>query len=564
MAVRTSIFDIQIRDDSFNAFLKKYNQYQASLKSMPAAWAAVNKKIDGTRSSFDKIVDNMVASNVQASLMAKAQERADRLSQTTAERWAAMARNTKTVAANIAGATASLLRWGALTGLVSGLLGAGGLFGIDRMALGVAAGRRASLGLGTGGGERRAFGANFGRLVDPDSFLSSVAGAKLDVTKRVGLIGAGLSNQEMEGSAADTAVALIRHLKQIADSTSPALYGQVIGARRLDQFVGPEDLQRLRNTSQTEIGELIAKYSSNRAAFALPPDVARKWQEFTTQMDRAGQGIQNTFVRGLSPLATGLTHLSESFEKVVRAFLSSPTLEKWIGQVDKGLEKFAAYIGTDEFSTKVGNFVTGIGQLASAVGSAVTWIVGKLPADAAAGGVLGEKEGHSTWNSIVRGSRGLRDQRAAGATLLGQLGGAFGDSALLSIVRRSEASGDSAVSRAGAIGRYQIMPGTARQYGFDPARLTDPAYNETAAKAILADLVRRYHGNTAEVLAAYNAGPGRADRFRAAGDNPAVLPRETQQYIDRAQHMQGYSPTVVTIENNTGGNVNTSINGMKD
>ena len=279
--------------------------------------------------------------------------------------WQRMSRNTKEVAGNIAGATSQLLRWGAITGVVSGLVGAGGLFGIDRLALGVAAGRRSSLGLGVGYGEQRAFGANFGRFVDPESFLSAVSGAQLDVTKRVGLIGAGLSGSEINGSAAEASIALIRRLKQIADTTDPALYGQVIGARRLDQFASPQDLQRLRNTSPAEIAELVARYRRDRSDFDLPPDVSRKWQEFTTQMTRAGQGIENTFVRGLAPLAPGLTHLSESFEHVVRAFMSSPTLGKWIGAVDKGLEHFANYIGTDDFGRNVRDFVTGVGQLAA-------------------------------------------------------------------------------------------------------------------------------------------------------------------------------------------------------
>lgn len=368
MAVRKSIFEIDLRDDGFNAFLKRYNEYQKSLKSMPAAWAAINAKIQGTRSSFEKQVGTMVTANIQAKLMAKAQERADQITKTTAERWQGIARSTKSAAANIAGATAQLLRWASLTGLVSGLLGAGGLFGIDRLAIGVAAGRRSSLGTGAGYGEQRAFGANFGRLVDPESFLSAVANAKLDVNQRVGLIGAGVSGQDIAGSTGQTSVALLRQLKRIADTTDPALYGQVISARRLDQFASPQDLLRLRNTKPEELAGLISAYTRNRGDFDLPPDVSRKWQEFTTQMGRAGQGIENTFVRGLAPLAPGLTHLSDAFEKVVRAFVvEGGPLEKWIKVAGGGLEKFAGYIGTDEFGAKVGQFVKGVGELADSV-----------------------------------------------------------------------------------------------------------------------------------------------------------------------------------------------------
>jgi len=93
------------------------------------------------------------------------------------------------------------------------------------------------------------------------------------------------------------------------------------------------------------------------------------------------------------------------------------------------------------------------------------------------------------------------------------------------------------VSPAGAIGRYQIMPNTARQFGFDPARLTEPAYNEKVARAITQDLATRFPGDTVAQLIAYNAGPGRARSFIANGRNVRQLPLETQRYLERAQEM---------------------------
>ncbi len=110
---------------------------------------------------------------------------------------------------------------------------------------------------------------------------------------------------------------------------------------------------------------------------------------------------------------------------------------------------------------------------------------------------------------------------------------------LLDLVRRLEGSGDNAVSPKGAIGRYQIMPGTARQYGLDPAKLYDPAYNKMAASTILDDLNKRYNGDTDAILAGYNGGPGRANAFLKSGRDPSVLPVETQNYLNRAHGMTG-------------------------
>jgi hypothetical protein len=108
---------------------------------------------------------------------------------------------------------------------------------------------------------------------------------------------------------------------------------------------------------------------------------------------------------------------------------------------------------------------------------------------------------------------------------------------LLPLIAHLETAGhddpDNAVSHAGALGRYQIMPGTARHYGFDPARLSDPKYSEQAAGTILNDLWRRYRGDASAVLVAYNAGPGRADKWLATGKRGG-LPSETQGYLSKA------------------------------
>lgn len=95
------------------------------------------------------------------------------------------------------------------------------------------------------------------------------------------------------------------------------------------------------------------------------------------------------------------------------------------------------------------------------------------------------------------------------------------------------------VSPTGAVGRYQIEPGTAAMYGFDPKQLHDPQYNEMVATHILADLQKTYKGNVTNMLVAYNAGKGRADAWIKAGRVISDLPVETQKYLEHAQRMGG-------------------------
>ncbi|WP_336741438.1 lytic transglycosylase domain-containing protein [Aureimonas altamirensis] len=98
-------------------------------------------------------------------------------------------------------------------------------------------------------------------------------------------------------------------------------------------------------------------------------------------------------------------------------------------------------------------------------------------------------------------------------------------------VMRAESAGDvRAVSSAGAMGLMQVMPDTwaelriRHRLGHDPY---DPRDNILAGTAYLREMWDRY-GNVAAMLAAYNAGPGRYDEYRAA-DRP--LPAETRAYV---------------------------------
>jgi soluble lytic murein transglycosylase-like protein len=88
------------------------------------------------------------------------------------------------------------------------------------------------------------------------------------------------------------------------------------------------------------------------------------------------------------------------------------------------------------------------------------------------------------------------------------------DADMLASVIHAESGGHvRAVSRTGAKGLMQLMPGTAAQLGVE---------------AYLDQLLTRYHDNVALALAAYNAGPGAVDRWHG------VPPyRETQEYVAR-------------------------------
>ena len=101
------------------------------------------------------------------------------------------------------------------------------------------------------------------------------------------------------------------------------------------------------------------------------------------------------------------------------------------------------------------------------------------------------------------------------------------DADLLASVVRAESGGQvRAVSRAGAQGLMQLMPGTASELGVGDA--FRPEENIAGGTAYLDQLLKRYNDNIALALAAYNAGPAAVDRYHG------VPPyRETRAYVAR-------------------------------
>ena len=123
---------------------------------------------------------------------------------------------------------------------------------------------------------------------------------------------------------------------------------------------------------------------------------------------------------------------------------------------------------------------------------------------------------------------------------------------LLALIRQESGFYPEAVSRAGARGLMQIMPATARQVARQirvayngKKLLSDPGYNILLGRTYLSDLLEKYDGSYVLALAAYNAGPARADRWiKTYGDprDPAVdvidwiesIPiDETRNYVQR-------------------------------
>lgn len=106
--------------------------------------------------------------------------------------------------------------------------------------------------------------------------------------------------------------------------------------------------------------------------------------------------------------------------------------------------------------------------------------------------------------------------------------------------RQFDKNGQPLVSKAGAIGKAQIMPGTgpaaaaAAGVPFDMDRLkNDPAYNAKLGQALFASYLKGYSGDLQKALAAYNWGSGALDEAvsKYGANWMQHAPAETKNFI---------------------------------
>ena len=110
---------------------------------------------------------------------------------------------------------------------------------------------------------------------------------------------------------------------------------------------------------------------------------------------------------------------------------------------------------------------------------------------------------------------------------------------MLAVIRQESEFYSGAISRAGARGLMQLMPGTARRVarqvkvGYSRKKLlSDPEYNLRLGRFYLAGLIDKYGGSYIVALAAYNAGPARANRWMKDFGDPRTQDVDPVDWIE--------------------------------
>ncbi|HHZ9505471.1 TPA: lytic transglycosylase domain-containing protein [Escherichia coli] len=611
-----SIVDIDVNDEKFLSFMEKFNEYKAALDALPEAWRASAQGISDSARETSKasteaggmakafsdgvdalnaMVNNLDRINGNLEDANKRQEDLNKKTSGSSGIFGKLKKDSKEFAGHIKDATVNLLSWGGIVGLFTGVLGAGGLFGLNRLASTASAQRFTSMGLNTTIGALDSTAINFQRAVaNPTATLGSIRDAQADLSQRWKFQAMGINNAER--SPDQLLPEMIRAARDIFKQTGGTLQGA--NAYGLTSFFSIDDLNRFKNMSDAEIEAMEKRAKRDAQLLQITDEQARQWQDFNIQLDYSSQSIKNTFIRGLGPLTPGLTKLSDALSGAIDTVMRSPELGKWIDGLAGGIQRFGNYLASPEFKNDVEDFMSGLKKLGQTIGRIIDLATGKITATEFFSGsssilsnetvkdpnggpdyVKGSESDPNVWGGL-KGAKKLSgvaptqyDQYFEEAARKEGL-----DAKWLKAVAGAESSFDkNAVSKAGAKGLMQVMP-----YNFlpgeDPFNARD---NIMAGARVMSWAKQQSGGDFDEMLRWYNGGknrgsqeninyPGRVKEQYAAiygtKPNPANTPspetseiaRNTartnqllQQSIDNSRNSGGNG---VIVYNNTGGN----------
>lgn len=615
--VAKSIVDIDVNDDKFVAFMERFREYQSALDDLPEAWRvaavgigesskqtekakgeakelgaefnAVAEAILTINSGIDRLNANLEDSNKkQDEFNKKAGQGQGFINQAK--------KDAKELAGHIKESTASLLSWGGIVGIFTGVLGVGGLFGINRLAATTGAQRFTSLGLGTSIGALDSTAINYQKaLGNPAGTLGAIRDSQMDLSKRWTFQAMGINNPDQD--PAKLLPQMIRNARDIFVQNGSTLQGAQ--AHGLTNFFTLDDLNRFKNMSDEEITAMEKRAQQDARMLQITDQQARQWQDFNVQLDYSSQSIRNAFVRGLGPLTPQLSKLSDALAGAIDTVLKSPELGKWIDALAGGIERFGNYLASPTFKSDVESFMSGVERLGRVIMKVLGWLDGGSSAmdDIKSGSSFlnNDVQTDAGGNHFVKG--GLSDPKTPAFSkwltrhLYSWSGTApkeydqyFLDAAnkynvdprWLKAITAGESSWDqNAVSKAGAKGLMQVMPGNFLP-GENPF---DPRDNIMAGARVFSWAMQSANGDLDEALRYYNGGsrrgsaenrayPGRirekyAAMYGAPKSNDATgvdsseiakNTSKTNQLLQQIVDNHGNSGREIVVYNNTGGN----------
>lgn len=616
-----SIIDIDVNDEKFKKFFELFEQYDSKVKDMPEHWKKLNEATSGGAAAIGAAVsilleplnrsaDAALEISRNLSKASKAQEQFRKATHESENGLKKMGKQARDVAHTIFGLGKFVLKAGAVgTGMF-----AGGVFGLDRLAQSAVGSQRTALGMGLTTGQLRAFNTDLGRYIDP-SILSSVARQQSDYAGRVWLARAtGLSTSQVEGmnaGAISAQLAIKAHNWWQSTPESARTTQNLQATGFLQSGLSLEDIKRLGNTPLAQLQQAQGQYARDASALNISRANTNALYDFARKLTLAGQKLETAFTNKLAALGPSLGNFISSLEKDAEILIGEILTPANLKKLASGIDGLTNYLGKVDFRA----IASDIGQFAHAVGSVASYIAklfpgagvgGKQPslhdiatspaftenpkktaigqwaakhylADMAGKGIAKPGSPVDKFYHWLANTYGVKDSamlsntshayvnKAHAAALFGKLEAAQGlPKGLLYGLASNESSFDAAAhSIKGAQGLFQLMPSVSKNLGIENPM--DWRQNTLGAVTLFGQLQKRYGGDLAKELAAWNWNPSALDRDikKHGSDWASFVPDETKVFMSRVlrtMQRQNNRPVNIAISNRSGTSVAISTN----
>lgn len=435
-------------------------------------------------------------------------------------------------------------RWSKVGGLLGPIgVAAGALVGGTVAAAGDLAGKnREARELGLPVGAANLFDTEAQQYGFDKSDLQRINAFRLNPANLGAFAALGINSQQAQNEKADQLTFDVMRAAQAKRQELGNSYALWAQSTHADQLVSLNQANALASYSAGDINRTQQQYNTKLPDFAASAKAADEatdaWRKLSTDFQQNLIKLDAAF----SPLMPKIAELADGFTNAVVAFSKSPELKADLEGLENAftqLEKPVAWIA-DKLSPLANTQSQLGGVLIDAYNDVKNGDWSKVLGD------LNKPITGDTPSWVPYAQKNWLSKTPFGQTILGMTPGKAAQPAsnnpsftnpnswvngVLTPMAKIESNNNpNAVSSKGALGLFQLMPDTARELGVNPF---DPAQAKAGAQRMLTRLYKKYHGDAAKTLAAYNWGEGNLDKdIKANGDDWFKhMNRETTDYL---------------------------------
>lgn len=504
--------------------------------SVPSTWGDKgNKRVPETQ--FDKFLKGL-----------------NKDAQGTLKTFGLINKTLQTTTSRLKGLFQTTISWGVK---IAAIGGGGGMFGYGYMTNHVAQQYRSSQGLGVTTGQMQAASAVYGtRISNTGNIMQALANAQDNPGDPNYSALMALNINPRDGAAANMPKLFERVTSLLKQYKDTGVSQSILKAYRLDGMIDVATANQILANSDRfpQLNQQFAE-QSQKLDSAMGSGTQQKYQDLSARFAINANRIGNSFIKALARLSGPIGRISDNLTASIERFLNGRNGQALFDTLASGLEKLGKWLGSDDFQTDLKTFAICVKKIITAIGDVISWIAGTTGGvDFSGTGVGADKADQALVNF---GNKYLGGHLPGANPLTNKYTGIFTQDrvydgyqmpdvlkgniqnfvnvandtyrlpkGLMSAIAQKESSWNpfAVNKKSGAAGLFQFMPGTAKAYGLEGNDVFDPNKATVAAGRYLNDLNKRYKGDVAKMLTAYNGG-------RIDNDGNLSLKKETVDYL---------------------------------